>query len=452
MKQLFLVTIFLIFIFSCSTTKETMYYAAPSSLPNVTKDMKTAGLWVSLVKEPDLNVMSPEEIQKFNARTYEETKKLRDFTKEVPTITAAEIKNNIGDDLVAYKKKKLFYASGKKVDKKYFETIDATMNLKDLTDPINFRYGFVRHYTSERVFPTLEAINPKPLYFEVDDLQNNALDIGMPLIIVHESLDKKFVYAKNTVSEGWVLKSDITFTTLEEWKNYQSKKDFIIATNPKTEIYMDPNLTKYYDYVLMGVRLPLSKKLSNGSVEVLIPNPEDGKDPFVKAYMQSNTLSFGYLRYAPRMIYTQAFKFLNAPYGWGGQFGEQDCSRFVQAVFSTVGIKLPRNSRSQGMSGLALLTQENLPKTPNEIENKVIELAVGGLSIIQFDGHISIYLGSYNNRAYIIHESVGYKQNINGQEYFRTFRKVAVTDMWLGEGTKGKTMLEDIKNVRGLYK
>ncbi len=38
---------------------------------------------------------------------------------------------------------------------------------------------------------------------------------------------------------------------------------------------------------------------------------------------------------------------LNQPYGWGDMYGEQDCSRFLQMVFATVGISLPRDSKDQ---------------------------------------------------------------------------------------------------------
>ncbi len=38
---------------------------------------------------------------------------------------------------------------------------------------------------------------------------------------------------------------------------------------------------------------------------------------------------------------------LNQPYGWGDMYGEQDCSRFLQMVFATVGIMLPRDSKDQ---------------------------------------------------------------------------------------------------------
>ena len=55
----------------------------------------------------------------------------------------------------------------------------------------------------------------------------------------------------------------------------------------------------------------------------------------------------GFLPYTARNIYKQALVMLNQPYGWGDMYGEQDCSRFLQMVFATVGIMLPRDSKDQ---------------------------------------------------------------------------------------------------------
>ena len=62
-------------------------------------------------------------------------------------------------------------------------------------------------------------------------------------------------------------------------------------------------------------------------------------------------VSRGYLPYTPRTVIFQAFKLLHSPYGWGDMYGEQDCSRFIQLVFSTVGIQFPRNSLQQAKVG-----------------------------------------------------------------------------------------------------
>ena len=105
------------------------------------------------------------------------------------------------------------------------------------------------------------------------------------------------------------------------------------------------------DYVQMGVRLPLMETEDN-AYQVLIPVC-DSQGYLVRqqGYVLKKSGREGYLPYTARNILQQAFEMLNAPYGWGGMYGEQDCSRFIQQVFATVGVNFPRNSADQAMVG-----------------------------------------------------------------------------------------------------
>ena len=44
----------------------------------------------------------------------------------------------------------------------------------------------------------------------------------------------------------------------------------------------------------------------------------------------------------------QGFRFLGAPYGWGGLEGSVDCSAFTGDVYRSMGIELPRDADVQG--------------------------------------------------------------------------------------------------------
>ncbi len=79
---------------------------------------------------------------------------------------------------------------------------------------------------------------------------------------------------------------------------------------------------KYYDYVRMGVKFPILLKV-NGRIVVIIPQKGDGdRLVFKNGMLNERDINLGYLSYTPKTILTQAFKFLNSPYGWGGSFGE----------------------------------------------------------------------------------------------------------------------------------
>lgn len=74
-----------------------------------------------------------------------------------------------------------------------------------------------------------------------------------------------------------------------------------------------------------------------------------------------------------------ALQFIGNPYVWGGTdlVNGADCSGFVQSVYATFGISLPRTSSSQRSAG---------------VEVSYDEIQLG--DIICYDGHVGIYIGN----------------------------------------------------------
>ena len=141
----------------------------------------------------------------------------------------------------------------------------------------------------------------------------------------------------------------------------------------------------------------------------------------------------------------QAFKLLNEPYGWGGMHGEQDCSRFLQEVFATVGINFPRNSSQQAQIGRPLAQFDTKMSEAERL--KVLREAVGGITILPMPGHIMLFLGMVDERPYAIHATWGYREKIGREESSRVINRVAVSDLSLGEGTLKGSLLRRLKSV-----
>jgi hypothetical protein len=151
----------------------------------------------------------------------------------------------------------------------------------------------------------------------------------------------------------------------------------------------------------------------------------------------------------------QAFKMLNSPYGWGDMYGEQDCSRFIQEVFSTVGLVMPRNSSQQAQVGILvadLSDQENLDVKTAALEQH----AVPGITTLYMKGHIMLYLGMVEGQPFAIHASWGYRDGCPGAissqkcrpEIFHVMNRVVVSDLSLGQGSWKRSLLERLLTVR----
>ncbi|MFA6281577.1 MAG: hypothetical protein WCY05_03640, partial [Candidatus Omnitrophota bacterium] len=121
-------------------------------------------------------------------------------------------------------------------------------------------------------------------------------------------------------------------------------------------------------------------------------------------------------------------------------------SSYMQEIFQTVGMTLPRNSSAQGKSGVPLGTF-----TTNENKEKLAVLkeeAVSAITILQLKGHVALYLGMYENNPYAIHETHGYGQRSGMENISMVVNRVIVSDLSLGEGSKKGSLLSRIVNIR----
>jgi hypothetical protein len=198
-------------------------------------------------------------------------------------------------------------------------------------------------------------------------------------------------------------------------------------------------MTDYYDYVRMGMRLPLSG-IDAGRVTVNVPVMDaDGTLAVKEAYMNAEDVSPGYLPFTARNIYKQALMMLNQPYGWGDMYGEQDCSRFLQMVFATVGVSLPRDSKDQAqVSNIAVDFDQ---KSDDATKITAIARAPAANTLLAMKGHIMLYLGSVDGKPYVIHDTTGYKQTVDQKEMDYAIDRVIISDLSLGQGTAKGSLL-----------
>ena len=439
--------LFTLFLFFACYPKERLYYIAPSLLPNTKPEMKTAGYWISRNPYPDKLIMTPKEIKCFNTYIRDELKLVKDISNYPQTMEREEILTLLEKTFHYIVKKHYYKANGKKASFNFFKKIKENMNLSSIPEKINVCFGFIVRYANQRLLPTNQALYRKKGDIEFDRLQNSALDIGTPLAILHISKDKKWYFVESPLSIGWVEVDKVAICSLEELKQYLNPDKFIVVIKPKADIFLNPSLTFHYGYVRMGVKFPL-KKEDKEIVEIIIPKrKKDGTLKLILAYMKKKDVHKGYLPYTPRNIIEQAFSLLNAPYGWGGMYGEQDCSRFIQEIFATVGINMPRNSTDQAKVGELIARFDE--KTKEEEKIKIIlSRAIGGITTLRLKGHIMLYLGSVNGRPYVIHETWGYKEKGFLRDRVRVINKVVISDLSLGKDSKNGSLLKRIDTVR----
>jgi hypothetical protein len=443
----------LCFLFVCAVvcpvrlwaSDERLFYIAPTQLVNTNRQMDTAGFWISRHSSPNEVVMSPQEIDAFNAHIQKDL----NLTKDIFAITAnfktESLMASFNKTIADFNEKGFYTASGVRNDLAFMDKARRNMNLSGVVLGIVPRYGLVTHYADVRFFPLDEGLYESSGDFDFDEVQNSTLDVGTPVAVVHQSADKKWYYVFSALSDGWIQADRVALGETKTVEEFVQSKRFAMVIKPKADIFLNEGLTDYYDHMRMGTRVALVD-ISGNKAHILVPVADkDNKLQILQGYMEKDDIHEGYLPYTPRSILRQAFAMLNQGYGWGGMYGKQDCSAFLDEVFATVGIVLPRDSKNQALAGKVLANFDN--KISNEHKIQALKDVPGGTAILPMRGHIMLYLGMFEGRPYGIHAIWAYREHKGGKDIPRVINHVTVSDLSLGEGSQKGSLLKRLSRI-----
>jgi len=379
-------------LLSDSNTKQ------PVVIVNKNRHLNIAEFWIDKLEEPTKLIMNEKEIQAFNKNTAK-LGTLTSFKEVNRAYGSTWVKRSILANYNMMKSRTTHFVDGSKISTLFLQNIKDDLNLQAIQgSSTTTRYALTTSYCDQKIIPTDLALLKKKNEIHFDRNQNSALDIATPLAILHSSADGQWHYGIGPTSSGWVRSSHLAFGEKKEIVDYLSTKSFVVTTAAKTPILIGG---RYHDYTRMGVRLPSLLTIDNNTM-VMIPSADaEGNLVFTNATVNTANVHQGYLPYTAQTILQQAFKFLHAPYGWGGMYGEQDCSKFLQEIYATVGVKLPRNSLSQSNVSENKLELSDLTQQSKHTFLKTSSI-VGG-TILHLKGHIVLYLGEYKGEPYIIH-------------------------------------------------
>ncbi len=418
----------------------------PPLVPGVSAAMNTPGYWIGRHPDPDRLAMTEVEIGAFNRQTRTADLGVVEVAEFDDTVDGGKLKTDFIDCLGSIKGQGYYLADGRQPDDAWWHSIESNMNLTAIEPEVRVDFGLIVGYCDHRILPVVEGLYRANLDLNFDRLQDSTLDVGAPVAILHRSRDGRWVYAVGETLQGWVQAENVALCEREIVRDYVQAGKFAVITAAKADLWSDENLHSHLVRAQMGTRLAVTEDSDPDKLCVLVPSRDrDGVCVMKTAYIQRTEASLGYLPYTSRTIIQQAFKLLNTPYGWGGLFGEQDCSRFVQEVFATVGLILPRNSSEQGRVGREIYAN---PQVGLAAEKRAIlsEHATGGLTLLLMNGHIMLFLGSVDGRPYIIHDLWGYAID---ESTTAVVNRVAVTPADLGNGPAG-ALLDRVNSIRML--
>ncbi len=405
--------------------------SGPLVLTSVQPEQLSAEYWINRLPNPDQVLKTPEELAEFNQEILSMAPDRADIFKTDRLPRGAEIRSVITEEYATVSNRKLFDVGGAVIPKSFFESkIKPVIQYHQVPDRVRFRWGAAAKPTSVRALPTHIEMLEEVGDIEFDQLQYTLIKLWTPVVIYHESSDGKWYYIQAPYVRGWVQSRDIAlFETQSALKNMVRSGSFLVVTGESIPVFSDAERTALWLRPTMGTVLPLLRKDEPNFVVSRPIRGENGgiilKEGFVS---RESDVSIGFPPYTQRHVIRQAFKLLGARYGWGGMYNGRDCSGFTHDVFLSLGVDLPRDSKSQVLIGTQLGHFEPFQNTDEKVN--ALRSATPGITLIRKPLHMMLYLGEVEGQFYIIHSTWAERISKTSDEKNR-INQVVVSDMTL---------------------
>lgn len=257
-----------------------------------------------------------------------------------------------------------------------------------------------------------------------DQLQATAIDPGEPVAVLIDSQDKAFVFVESRTYAGWVKPATLAFTDKNTWMKYAAPKNYLTVLASRKTIPYGKAFYQMGGRVLL--RAPELQK--DGSWAINVPAADTNGILIEQGFNIPNDKAVvkGVLACSENNLIRQAFRFLGEGYGWGGLEKNVDCSSFVQDVYRSVGIELPRDSSKQEKAMARSISLKNMTR---EQRLEILKKSKPG-SLIFVPGHVMIYLGTDDKgEPLVIHSLSSYFTFEEGKTIKHYVRKVLVSDL-----------------------
>lgn len=286
------------------------------------------------------------------------------------------------------------------------------------------RYALTIDRTNIRLLPEEDGWFESATDTHYDQVQGSALDPCEPVAVLIDSQDKKFVLIDSRTCTGWVKASALAFTDKATWMKYVAPQNYLTVTASRKTI---PHGKAFFQ---MGgkVLLRAADLQKDGTWAIYMPSIDANGTIMEQGLNVANDggVVKSALPCTENNLIKQAFRFLGEGYGWGGLENNVDAASFVQDVYRSVGIELPRDSARQEK---VMARSISLNGMNREQRVDILKKTNAG-SLLFAPGHVMIYLGTDDKgEPLAIHAISSYFTFEDGKTVKHYVRKVLVSDL-----------------------
>lgn len=432
---------YLALLYGCAP-KSALDNAAESPLINLPPQDLHAYIPKNAFDSPPTQALKQEYLQQFFA-PFEKTSKV-DSTKAQWGLQQALNNLGYGENLLPYTLEEI----EKIADEADFK------NLPSLKQP-----AIITRSSSLRVLPTHKPqfLNPKLAGegFPFDYWQNSFIYLGTPILITHYSKSKKWAFVESGFVSGWIETLNIAILDKNQVRELQKTKDFLVTKKDYAPFYNTHG--EFLESARIGMILPLLGSTQKAYESFIFTRTQRGYAKKVKIHLPVRDFAKFPMHFSAQNYASLAQRILGEKYGWGGMFGNRDCSMFLRDTLGNFGFYLQRNSQAQiTQNNLAESLYFDLSQMDSAQKSLFIQKnAIPFATLLGMKGHIMLYLGIFNGEIFVLHDIWGLRTLQNGLEGRSILGKIAITPLNIGENVHGikqdSLLLKRVYGMRNLF-
>lgn len=282
--------------------------------------------------------------------------------------------------------------------------LDAPDAVKALRHAVTVRPCDLRLAPTER--PRFASMEGAGQGWPFDSFQQSAMPAGLPLMVHHVSRDGAWYLAECPYAWGWVRAEDVAFAG-EDLRALWQKTPLgaFVRDGVPLRFGSDGAFLARAD---IGTVLPMP---SSGTV--LLPvRRADGSAAVLAVRLPAGLSSSAVPM--PQELSAHAVaaigdRMMGRPYGWGGMYGDRDCSSMMRDLFAPFGLWLPRNSAAQAKSG----RMDALEGPAAAKEQAMLEKGLPFRTLLWMPGHVGLYVGDHEGKPAFFHNIWGVRSRLS---------------------------------------
>jgi len=261
-----------------------------------------------------------------------------------------------------------------------------------------------------------------------DSLQRSSMAANTPIFVCHISADKAWALVETCYTFGWIPVEDFARVDTGFIKTWESGRYAVITRDQTSILDADDN---FILRTSLGYIFPLVKEMPD-KLEILVATTDKNTNAVIKhGFVRREMSAVKPLRFNYANATKIADELIGEPYGWGGLYGNRDCSSMTRDFFAPFGIWLPRHSEDQVKEVGNYIELQGL--SPEQKEKIILEKGIPYLSLLWRKGHVMLYIGEQNGRALIFHNIWGIKtRDSAGKEGRKIIGQAVITTLHLG--------------------